>query len=140
MATRLNLTRRTLMIARSIPTGVTATNGSHRVFVAIATRPLQKKEKQEEEVCEKALEAAESLKEGANQVKETCQFVRETAEATSNTVSKATREVTDRITAVTDAVKEKMKEPMDGILTDVWGKATKRFEDNMGVKDKAKKD
>ncbi|KAL8142852.1 hypothetical protein V2J09_015884 [Rumex salicifolius] len=112
----------------TIPTHPTTnSHGGHRAFITEATKNLRKlfdgrseKEKEADEACEKALEAAESLKEGAKEVKETCEFVRDTLDTTSQTVAEAT---------VT--VKEKMKEPVKGLVSDTWGAATKKIEDKM---------
>ncbi|XP_060959864.1 uncharacterized protein LOC115722178 isoform X1 [Cannabis sativa] len=89
-----------------------------RVFVTVATRPLQvksKKEQDEVEACEKAKEAAEAIKSGAKEVRETCEFIRDTVETTTQSVSKVIEKV--------ETMKDKAQGSLSGVVN-VAQKAT----------------
>ncbi|GAB4843705.1 hypothetical protein Ancab_013670 [Ancistrocladus abbreviatus] len=109
---------------------------ARRAFVTAPTRPLQKSErgKEADEACAKAKEAADTLKEGANHVRRTSEYVKDMASSTAETVTTMTREVKEKVIETADAIKGKLKEPVQGAVSNMWAKTAEQIEDKVAEK------
>lgn len=97
------------------------------------------KEKEADKACEIAKEETKSIKEQATQIKEASQSITDMASSTTKAVKNLTKEVKQEVFKTADVVVDKMKGPIQGVVSHAWDKASKNIEDKVAekIKDRA---